>query len=319
MESRADKYVWGDGDIVFGDNKAITYHPLPPTKHDHTHEPILYVPDETIEVKTVHAASLKELRAWQKFVANGSAIKREFKTFMVRDDIAFELQAELALAGEDSAAIKAAFKVAEMQSAIKTNDEAQAAFEKKIKSLIGRARSGKLVRREFTNRLKAAIRTDGKLSFVAGLSDGGVIVEDFDGFSDVSTEDASVFQGLLADHLRRVTGLSESVYKKGLSDAQARLKPRQWYGGTIQPFYDAGLLSSARNQMVEFVGPIDDNSCASCRALVGQRHRRRAFAAAGFRPPYGSSIECSDGNLCKHRLIPVNSRSRGHLSRVPRK
>ncbi len=284
--------------------------------HEHTHDPVVYVPDETIEVKTVHAAALKELRAWQKFVANGNADKREFRVYMIRDDLNVELQTALLAAGEDSAAIKAAFKIAETQIAIKTNDAVRAEFELEIKTLIDRGRSGKLPRRNFTNRLKTTIRRDGPASFISGLRDGGVIVE---AFNEVSTEDAAVVEGLLAEHLRNVTGLSESIFKAGLSDAQARLKPRQWYGGTIKPFYDAGLLSSARNQMVEFVGPIDENSCDSCKALVGQRHRRRAFAAAGFMPPYGSKIICSDGKLCKHRLISVNSRARGHLARAPKR
>ena len=309
MTTRADKYVWADDDIVFGTAPE-------PTRAQHTHDPVVYVPIETIEVKTVHAAALKELRAWQKFVANGSAGKRDFRTYMVRDDIADTLQVAIETAAEDSAAIKAAFKVAEAQIAIKTNEAVRAEFELEIKTLIDRGRSGKLPRRNFTNRLKTAIRFHGKLAFIAGLTDGGVIVNDF---NEVSTEDAAVVEGLLAEHLRNVTGLSESIYKAGLSDAQARLKPRQWYGGTNQPFYDAGLLSSARNQMVEFTGPIDGNSCDSCKALVGQRHRRRSFASAGFMPPYGSNIICSDGKLCKHRLISVNSRMRGHLSRAPKR
>ena len=92
----------------------------------------------------------------------------------------------------------------------------------------------------------------------------------------------------------------------------------------MQPFYDAGLMSADRNGMVEIVGIIDGNSCDTCKALVGQRHRRRAFAAAGLLPPYGSSIICSDGGLCRHRAISVNSRTRGggargNLGRVPTK
>lgn len=294
-----------DGDdVVFGDAP-----PEPIRAHDHTH-----VPDEDIEVKTIHAAALKELRSWQKFVGNGNATKREFHTFMICDDIAEPLNA--IIEGGEASAIKAAFKIAETQIAIKTSDKIRRDFEKAIKALISDAQSGKATREQFKNRLTAIVQNVSELAFLGGLTDGGVIVNEID---EITTEEAAIFKSILSKQLAFVQSLTKLVFDKGLSSAQVALKPRQWYAKTVLPIYDAALVSAARNQMVEIIGPIDENSCESCKALVGQRHRRKAIMRAGLMPPYGSRIICSDGGLCKHRVISVNSRARGHLSRVPRK
>jgi HK97 family phage portal protein len=289
-------------------------------KHDHTHGHSTFVPDtdviETIEVKTVHGEALDEIGQWRKFHKNGTAQKRDFTAYMIRDDIAAALRENLDAAGQDMDAIKAAFDIAEIASAIKAIEAVRSNFELEVKTLIDGARLGTLKRIDFTNRLKSVIRTLGGDAFRAGLTDGGVITNKGE---ELNTEDAAVFESMVTEQSSYVVGLSAAVYKEKLSDAQIQLKPRQWWGKSMQPFYDSGLLSANRNGMVEIVGTIDKNSCNTCKALVGQRHRRRSIMAAGLMPPYGSAIQCSDGGLCKHRAISTNSRPRGRLSRVPRK
>ena len=302
-EDRADRYVWSDDNIVFGEPKKVAK-----VKPEVEEEPTFR---QEVLPETIHGKAFKELQSWQKFVAGGK--KRKYQTYMIRDEIATIVND--AIESQDAVAIKAAFEEAGELIAVKILRDVQSSFEKELKRLITGGRSGKIRRATFTNTLKTAIRQFGADAIRVGLTDGGVITNKDE---NLETEDEVVFDGILAEQLRLVKNLSEQVYKKGISDAQAKLKPRQWWGRSMLQFYDAGLLSADRNGMVEIVGVIDKNSCNSCRVLIGQRHRRRAFKEAGLMPPYGSNIICSDGGLCRHRPISVNARARGSLARVPR-
>lgn len=313
FNDRVDSLVFSKGDYeTFAVVRGTVY-----KSHDHHHhdQPIeTFAPIDTIEIKTVHAAALAELAAWQKYLKNGTAQKRDFQIYMIREDIADAIKA--AIATGDDPTIEAAFTEAETLAAIKAADVIRSNWELEIKTLIDGGRGGSIARRDFTNRLRATIRSYGNDAFRAGLTDGGVITNKGEG---LPVDDQATVNLLINDQLQHAKGLAEQLYTGNLTDAQARLKPRQWWGKTMLPFYDAGLLSANRNGMIEIVGPIDKNSCDSCRALVGQRHRRRIIAAAGLMPPYGANIICGDGGLCKHRAISVNSRARGSLSRVPKR
>lgn len=188
-------------------------------------------------------------------------------------------------------------------------------FENSFADILESARAGEINRRRAGILMRGLIQRSGRLAYLEGLKDGGVPDAELD------TEDKARINLLIADQSVYVTAFLDNLYAEdgGISDAIAANKPAQWWGGSIQPFYDAGRLSADRNGNYECVGPVDAQSCKTCAAAAGQVHRFKSWAAAGLLFPQGSAVICSPGKLCRHRLVRTDKPAQGRLSSIPRR
>ena len=182
-----------------------------------------------------------------------------------------------------------------------------------VEALIADTRAGNVKdRRRFGNLLRAQIRLFSRRAYIDGLTDGGVLD------ATLSDGDESKIKTMLAEQSGFVSGLSELLFKGGgISDAQAAGKPRQWWAGSILPFYQQGFDSAGTNPMMEFVGAFGADPCATCKHLFGQRHRLSTWRKNGLGMVGGSFVGqrtiCGKGGHCKHSIITVVSRASGSI------
>lgn len=188
-------------------------------------------------------------------------------------------------------------------------------FENAFEDVLDSMRHKDISKRRAGTLLRGLIQRYGTRAYTEGLMDGGVA----DGQMD--DEDRTRVALLLSDQSAYVRAFVNTLYDKevALTDAVAAHKPAQWYGGSIQPFYDAGRLSADRNGNYECTGPADDQSCDTCAAAAGQVHRLKVWAAHDMLFPHGSSIICSPGKLCRHTLQRTDQPARGRITSIPRR
>ncbi len=286
-------------DPTTGKMKAVTVdefgNAIEKTHHDHTHELPTIVDSPNADV-------LEELSAWKKFVTNGKAQKRPFDAKALRGDIGDALQ--LAIDSKDRQAILDAFHLAQEKLSVKAIQATRLDFENDFDTLLGRARSEKMGRVQWASAMRAIIRRYGLKAYIDGLADGGV--ED-----EPSEDDRITINELSANNSGYVTELGNALYKSDteLSDGQADIKAAMWYNKSIDPYYQAGLLSADANSIYEWVYGKTEVHCDSCKALNGQRHRLRRWKANIM--PKSSDLECG-GFLCDCNLVKVRGRERGN-------
>jgi hypothetical protein len=178
-------------------------------------------------------------------------------------------------------------------------------FEDRFADILAEARGGTLPRRRFGIILRGLIQRTGTQAYVDGLQDGGVA----DGTPD--DDDLARITLLVADQRQYINDLARQIYDKGISDAQAAGKPTMWYGGSIQPFYDAGRLSADRNgNYVWILGPTEEH-CDDCPRLNNQVHRLKSWAGRNLLAGTpGQNTECG-GWRCECQLKRTDERARG--------
>ena len=182
-----------------------------------------------------------------------------------------------------------------------------------VEALIADTRAGNVKdRRRFGNLLRAQMRLFSRRAYLDGLTDGGILD------ATLSDSDDDKIKTMLSENSAFVSGLSETLFKGGgISDAQAAGKPRQWWSGSILPFYQEGFASAGANPMMEFVGPFGKKPCATCKHLFGQRHRFNVWDRNGLGMVGGSFVGqrtiCGKGGKCKHGLVTVIARASGSI------
>jgi len=182
-----------------------------------------------------------------------------------------------------------------------------------VEALIADTRAGNVKdRTRFGNLLRGEMRRFSQRAYRDGLTDGGVLD------ATLSDSDNDKIQTMLAENSGFVSNLSELLFHgDGISDAQAAGKPRQWWAGSILPFYQAGFASAGANPMMEFVGAFGKDPCATCKHLFGQRHRLNVWRKNGLGMVGGSFVGqrtiCGKGGHCKHSIVTVVARASGSI------
>lgn len=261
----------------------------------------------------------RELGQWQTWAlrrVRGTGNGRAFRTDETPGWLAELVDAALVDCG-DEAAVKAVFDAAhglvdgrliERDSPIrhaagKRYEITRPRFEDDFNQLLAAARVEDIDRREWGQRLRTLLRKYGEMAYRDGLNDGGVNIDEQ---APLAREDVLNIKVLAADQSQYVTNFGARLFKEGgITDAQADLKPTQWWNGSIQPFYDQGRLSADKNAMMEFGGDDGEESCEDCQRLKGQVHRYYEWVERGYNPPYGENLACSGGKLCEHTLVKV--------------
>jgi hypothetical protein len=264
-------------------------------------KPVGNVITQSIElVKSYQDAALDELGRWEKKVKN-KGVKAVFINYLIRDEIADTLRATLATEGAE---VKAAFAVARERIAQKAIQATRLDFENEFDDLLAKALTNEADRRTWAASLRYLLNKYGKLAFADGLTDGGLDSGEMD------AEDSDTLAAHLAEQSQYVTGLGEAIYKQDAVDDQlAQQKASMWFNKSINPLYQAGLLSADKNGLYEWVYG-DTEHCADCKTMNGQRHRLKDYARKGIQPK-ADSLACKGFN-CACSYVRVSGKARGN-------
>lgn len=252
--------------------------------------------------------ALDELRAWKKKVDSArrsgkSLTTVKFQNYLIRDTIADGVRSALAEAADDET-ITGIFDRAREIVSYKAIQATRIDFEDEFEDLLTRARNDEATRQQFRSKLASLLNKYGKMAFMDGLTDGGLDEPELD------DDDRDTIARLLAEQSEYVSGITDTLFKgDGVSDAQADFKPAMWFNKSINPMYQAGLVSADKNGLYEWVYGATEH-CADCLALNGQRHRLKEFNKRGLMPQ-SSTLECK-GFQCKCKLVKVSGRPRGN-------
>ncbi len=172
------------------------------------------------------------------------------------------------------------------------------AFVDDVAAAISDAASGEISKAAFAIRMRAALSKYGKAAMLDGLEDGGVEATTLEGV------DSDMFASILAAQSAFVTDARAGITDFG-GDAEARAQ--MWGNKSLQLFYDAGLMSSDKNGMYEWVYG-DTEHCDDCRRLNGQKHRLKDWHDNVM--PKSSDLECHGYN-CQCELKKTTGSARG--------
>lgn len=143
-----------------------------------------------------------------------------------------------------------------------------------------------------------------KDAYVAGLEEGGVM--------EVGPDDGMAIVELATQQLDHVTDFVRAIRAAQTDKAAQRdiLDKRiNLWQASIEAAGRAGLNSAKQNEMVEFrikpgAAPSDE-SCKTCKHLLGQQHRRKWVTEHGLDPaPGNTNFECGCWQ-CPHGWVPV--------------
>lgn len=285
----------GELELVIDDDNELL--PAGKAVHDHDH----------IQQPAPQTDALDELRAWKKKIdsarrAGKSLAAVKFQNYLIRDTIADGVRLALVDVTDDEA-VKAVFERAQELVSIKAIQATRIDFEDEFDDLLARARNDEATRQQFRSKLAALLNKYGKMAFMDGLTDGGIDEPELD------QEDKDTIAGMLADQSQYVSGITDVLFKgDGVSDAAAEFKPAMWFNKSINPMYQAGLVSADKNGLYEWVYG-DTEHCQDCLKLNGQRHRLKEYDQRGWLPQ-SDKLDCKGFN-CKCKLVKVAGRARG--------
>lgn len=270
--------------------------------------------DQALQLVGLHLEpQIDEMKRWKKFLkANKS---REFVCEFIRGDVEHYIRTSLGLSTfiEESETILGTLEpsiVWETAQARLNYDKAIQAtridYMIRVEDLITEQRAGNLDKDRFKQLMRAMIERYGTAAYVDGLVDGGVI----DGRMD--DEDRANVRSLRVSQTKFVRDFADVLFDKGISDADAKMKPSIWFNKSIGPFYTAGLASADKNGYYEWViGPTEEH-CKDCSKLNGQIHRMRDWVKSGWKPQ-SDQLACK-GFQCKCNFVKrLNTRASGRL------
>jgi hypothetical protein len=302
--------------------------------------------DELQQLRDSYVKPLEELEAWGKFVRSGKHQKRQFNPEhlsraasewiqdtlnqgdkqhildvfkKVHDGLPYEaitqwkpnaLRGDIgdslleAIKTHDSKTILDAFKAAFDKLSVKAIQATRLGFENDFDELLKRARAEKMGRVQWASAMRAILRRYGTKAYIDGMADGGV--ED-----EPSEDDLIAINQLHSQNSSYVTELGNVLYKEdGISDAQADVKAAMWFNKSINPYYQAGLLSADENGIYEWYRKHGKDSCITCVGNEGKRLRLKTWKARGM--PQSEVLECG-GFECECGLHRVRGKTRDRV------
>lgn len=180
---------------------------------------------------------------------------------------------------------------------LKGIDATNEAFINELAVIIQDGLDGVMTKAGAAARIRGAIQRYGKLAYQDGLEDGGVSGSELDEDDKLKIADLAVYDS------QYVTNLVGEIFD-GSFVGTALDRARKWQG-TTDEFYYAGIESADKNGMYIFTGNDGQESCATCRSLIGQKHRMKWWREHELRPGVDhDSFDCKGYN-CQHYLERV--------------
>lgn len=284
------------------ENEPDTHEQPQPTQERATQHPTV------TETKTYQDSAIAELEAWKKVALKNW--QRDFQPYHTRGTLADVLTEAIKVTDGDKSQIVNLFNTAFDVVNTKAIQATQLNFEMDMEDLLIGALSGRVNRSLFTNRLKQLVARAGNAAFRDGLNDGGVQ-------SNPDPDELELIADLIDQQRDYIRKLGDYIYKeKKLTTEDTTNKPLLWWKKSILVFYNEGLTSANRNQMLEFAGTDGAESCWTCQKLKEQRHRAKDWKRVRLRPGIDTyNFECG-GWRCQHILVPVQARARGRFPAI---
>lgn len=138
-------------------------------------------------------------------------------------------------------------------------------------------------------------------AYFEGLQEGGIPPTDFD------ADDAQAADALVIAQYEYLDRFVEAILqaKDDETSRDGVLTRAELWCQSVRAAGNAGQNEAAKNEMVVFTGDDGNESCATCKRLKGQTHRRKWWVEKGLVPGAGNeNFECG-GWMCQHRLEPV--------------
>ena len=182
-------------------------------------------------------------------------------------------------------------------------------FEAAFEDLLSGAKDGSVNRRRFGLLLRSLISKYGRAAYKDGLTDGGI------GDAALDAEDRAALAVELAKQSAYVTAFADTLYKDTQATIDVPGKAAMWFGGSISPFYDAGVLSADRNGYYQWHLGAAEEHCHDCPRLDGQIHRFKDWARKSLIPgrPGAQSTECGGWNCaCSFSKANPGARASGN-------
>jgi hypothetical protein len=269
-------------------------------------EPEIDIPAEPTEARSM---ILDEYKAWHNFVSKRiKAGKTKFRLFnhdCIPDIWADETQKQLLDCQFDIDEIDRIFAGAMLS--VKSAQSRLLKFQDDFEDWMAAVNSGKLTGQRATNALTNLWTVQGRLMFSEGLIDGGVM----DGVPDA--EEKKKIQALINKQKPFIRRLRAELAAGNVSDKQRKGKVQSW-GNQFKEFWNSGLTSAKKNQMLGFTGDDGKESCRTCQALRGHVHRAIVWEKRELRPGIDHhNYECGTFENCHHILVPVKAKAKGTL------
>jgi hypothetical protein len=173
------------------------------------------------------------------------------------------------------------------------------AFVSEVAAHIEDAASGVITPAAFAIRTRASLAKYGRAAYLDGLEVGGVEETTLEG------DDSDAYASILADQSAYVTDARRGITEfTGDADSRAQM----WGNKSLQPFYDAGVMSADKNGLYEWVYG-DTEHCDDCLRLNGQKHRMKDWVEEDWLPK-SDRLECN-GFRCACELKKTTGREKG--------
>lgn len=184
----------------------------------------------------------------------------------------------------------------------------RAEFIRNMTDLFKGVMDGDMTRRRAGTVMRAQLTRLGRQAMFDGLADGGVEVEALD------EDDNQTLVTWLAQQSEFVTNFLNKAFDGTTFNAEDRAI--MWTRKSLQAIYLEGVASADKNGLYEFYGPDGEESCSTCVALKGQKHRLKEWIKQQFRPQVDTDkFECG-GWRCEHDLRKTTGRARGRWPRA---
>lgn len=179
--------------------------------------------------------------------------------------------------------------------------------------------TGQYAKRNVDSAFKRAIGVYFEEAFLLGQIDGGVddaIDKASAAWLKTRVSQERTYAGNLINEMARDLRLAKSASAKGTVTARYMGRLPMW-ATTLNEIYHQGMIAAKSNQMLEWVLGSTLESCPTCLAAAGQRHRAKDWMKYNL-SPQGPELLCGGYN-CDCQLKPTKEKAKGRLDRIPTK
>lgn len=158
--------------------------------------------------------------------------------------------------------------------------------------------------RQFAVLLQNELRKSGEQAFLDGKRYGG-------NREPLDQDDLFDINSWWLDQAGYVDSFASELFTQGLTELEADSRASMWANKSLKAAYDAGVVSTDRSGLYEWViGPTEEH-CDDCQRLNGQVHKRIEWFRRGWQPQ-SSKLKCSGFN-CSCRLVKTTNAAVGRF------
>ncbi len=180
----------------------------------------------------------------------------------------------------------------------------KSAYTDEVAAVLTDAVGGAIGRGSFGARLRGVLQRYGKLAYLDGLSDGGVVTDTLD------PEETAEVGSILAGQQQYVNKITQEIYDQGGLKGTPAYRAGLWTK-SLEEFHMAGLISADKNGLYEWNLGNTEEHCTDCLRLSRQKHRLKHWKSKGWLPR--ASVLACNGYNCDCELVKTDGRAIGNF------